>query len=82
MDLLKRNFIQNTVSDLSKLNGTEFEYLCKAILQLILGVKVSLRGHNLYAKPVGYSVDLIINNFEIVVKNWTFFEKFSINVRD
>ena len=66
MDLLKRNFIQNTVSDLSKLNGTEFEYLCKAILQLILGVKVSLRGHNLYAKPVGYSVDLIINNFEIV----------------
>ncbi len=66
MDLLKRNFIQSIVNDLSKLNGTEFEYLCKIILQLILGTKVTLRGHNLYAKPVGYSVDLITNNFQIV----------------
>lgn len=72
MKQIERNFIIQTCQDIEKLNGTEFEVdFCKNILELILGLDVQNKGHNLYAKPVRGSSDFNTNNFEIVGQSGT-----------
>lgn len=66
MDFLKRAFIKKVVDDLIPLNGTEFEYFCKPIFDLIVNEVSIHKGSNLYAKPISRTVDFSTNNFETV----------------
>ncbi|MBS4539653.1 hypothetical protein GOQ27_14355 [Clostridium sp. D2Q-11] len=66
MKLLKRNFINSIVKELEVLNGTEFEYFCRDILNIIIQDEVIHKGHNLFAKPVGYTRDFYEDDFSIV----------------
>lgn len=66
MDILKRVFIKKVVDDLIPLNGTEFEYLCKPIFDILVGEQSIHKGSNLYAKPISRTVDFSTNNFEVV----------------
>lgn len=66
MNLLKRNFIKSFADELANLNGTEFEYLCKPLLGVLLGEDVEHKGHNLYGKPVGYTADFLADNFNVI----------------
>jgi len=63
---LEINFINQVCQDLEKLNGTQFEYLSKDILSLILNDSVIQKGHNLYSKPVKSTADFNTNNYETV----------------
>lgn len=56
---LHQHFVKAVVKDLEIQNGTNFEYLCQPLMEILTGAEVVLKGHNLYMKPVGYSVDLI-----------------------
>ena len=66
MDFLKRAFIKKVVDDLISLNGTEFEYFCKPIFEVIVGEAAIHKGSNLFAKPISRTVDFSTNNFEVV----------------
>ena len=66
MNLLKRNFIKSFADELANLNGTEFEYLCRPLLGVLLGEDVEHKGHNLYGKPVGYTADFLADNFNVI----------------
>lgn len=66
MVFLKRAFINKIVDDLISLNGTEFEYFCKPIFEIIIGEECIHKGSNLFAKPISRTVDFSDNNFEIV----------------
>lgn len=66
MSLIKRAFIELAVKDLGRLNGTEFEYFCKPIFELIVGESCIHKGHNLLAKPVSRATDFADNKFSIV----------------
>lgn len=66
MDFLTRAFIKKVVDDLIQLNGTEFEYFCKPIFELIVNEVSIHKGSNLYAKPISRTVDFSTNNFETV----------------
>ena len=56
---LHNHFIDAIVEELPRLNGTDFEYLCRSLMEVLTDSEIILKGHNLYMKPVGYSVDLI-----------------------
>lgn len=56
---LHQHFVIAVVKDLEVQNGTTFEYMCQPLMELLTDSEVILKGHNLYLKPVGYSVDLI-----------------------
>lgn len=56
---LHQHFVKAVVKDLEVQNGTTFEYMCQPLMELLTDSEVILKGHNLYLKPVGYSVDLI-----------------------
>lgn len=80
MDLIKRSFINKVVDDLHILNGTEFEYLCRPLLSIIIDDDVIHKGHNLYAKPVSRTADFSTNNFLVIGQCGTdanYFEIFS-----
>lgn len=66
MDFLKRVFIKKVVDDLISLNGTEFEYFCKTVFEIIVGEESIHKGSNLFAKPISRTVDFSTNNFEVV----------------
>ena len=53
------HFINSVADELNHLNGSEFEALCRAFIELITGREFELKGHNLEMKPVKGSVDLI-----------------------
>lgn len=78
MDFLKRVFIKKIVDDLIPLNGTEFEYFCKPIFELIVGDTSIHKGSNLYAKPISRTVDFSTNNFETVGQCGTDNEYFDV----
>lgn len=78
MDFLKRVFIKKIVDDLIPLNGTEFEYFCKPIFELIVGETSIHKGSNLYAKPISRTVDFSTNNFETVGQCGTDNEYFDV----
>ncbi|EKF9385555.1 hypothetical protein O1B81_003413 [Vibrio cholerae] len=66
MDFLKRVFIKKIVDDLISINGTEFEYFCKPVFEIITGESSIHKGSNLFAKPISRTVDFSTNNFEVV----------------
>ncbi|GHV84993.1 hypothetical protein AGMMS50230_06010 [Spirochaetia bacterium] len=66
MSQLEINFINKICEELLILNGTDFEYFCQKIFGLILGNSIIHKGHNLCAKPVGYTADLNTEDYEIV----------------
>lgn len=65
MSKLKEQFINSFTSEISSLNGTDFEYLCKPIFSLITNQEVLHKGHNLDTKPVGYTADFISSDLKI-----------------
>ncbi len=65
MSKLKEQFINSFTSEISSLNGTDFEYLCKPIFSLITSQEVLHKGHNLDTKPVGYTADFISSDLKI-----------------
>ena len=64
MARLNEHFINSFVAEIGQISGTDFEYLCKPILYLIIKEEVLHKGHNLYCKPVGYTADFISDNYE------------------
>lgn len=56
---LKDHFIKMVVDELDHLNGSEFESMCRPLLEIITGREFELKGHNLEMKPVKGTVDLI-----------------------
>lgn len=56
---LHQHFVKAVVKDLEMQNGTIFEHMCQPLMEILTDSEVLLKGHNLYMKPVGYSVDLI-----------------------
>ncbi len=85
MSRLKEHFIKSFVTEIGQINGTDFEYLCKPILSLILKEDVQHKGHNLYCKPVGYTADFIANNYEIIGQCGTepnYFDDFNKPIKD
>jgi len=65
MSKLNEQFVNSFVSEIARINGTDFEYLCKPILSLISNQEVLHKGHNLYIKPVGYTADFITDDLEL-----------------
>ncbi|HHQ4746893.1 TPA: hypothetical protein ACSQX0_003765, partial [Vibrio cholerae] len=59
-------FIKKIVDDLISINGTEFEYFCKPVFEIITGESSIHKGSNLFAKPISRTVDFSTNNFEVV----------------
>lgn len=53
------HFKATVVEELDQLNGTNFEALCKYVIEIITDQEFELKGHNLEMKPVRGSVDLI-----------------------
>lgn len=66
MEFLKRAFVKKIVDDLITLNGTEFEYFCKPIFEIIVGEECIHKGSNLFAKPISRTVDFSDQDFSIV----------------
>lgn len=66
MNLIERNFINRFCEELEKINGTEFEYLCSPVMSLIVKELVHHKGHNLCAKPVGYTADFLTTEFTVI----------------
>ncbi len=56
---LREHFINTFVEEVNHLSGTDFEQMCRWVMELLTGGEVELKGHNLYLKPVRGSVDLI-----------------------
>ena len=54
---LKSRFINAFVDDIRALNGTDFEYLCRYVMEFYTNSEVVQKGHNLCEKPVGYTAD-------------------------
>lgn len=69
--ILAKQFKNAIVSDLSCLNGTQFEDLCKAIFSLVLNREVLHKGCNLNGKPVPYAVDVKTEDCKIVGQSGT-----------
>ena len=53
------HFVNTVADELDHLNGSEFEELCRAFIELLTGKEFEIKGHNLEMKPVRGSVDLI-----------------------
>lgn len=53
------HFINTVADELDHLNGTEFETLCRPLIEMLTGREYELKGHNLELKAVKGSVDLI-----------------------
>lgn len=47
---LKENFIKIVAEELSNLNGSEFEALCRPFLEMLTGKEFELKGHSLEMK--------------------------------
>lgn len=85
MSRLKEHFINSFVTEIGQINGTDFEYLCRPILALILKEDVQHKGHNLYCKPVGYTADFIADNYEVIGQCGTepnYFDDFNKPIKD
>ncbi|WP_353123094.1 tetratricopeptide repeat protein [Dysgonomonas capnocytophagoides] len=85
MNILERNFKKKVVDDLKILNGEEFEIFCKYILQIIIDGEVIHKGHNLYAKPVGYTADFANPKYSIIGQSGTdegYFDKLQKPLND
>lgn len=68
---LERNFKIKVTDDLNTLNGEEFERFSRLILELVLNEKVTHKGQNLFAKPVGYTADFADTQYEIIGQSGT-----------
>lgn len=77
--LLAKHFISAIVRDLSRLNGTQFEDLCKVLLSLILNDAVLHKGCNLNGKPVSFAVDVKTDDCKIVGQSGTDTDYFTKN---
>lgn len=77
--LLAKHFISAIVTDLSSLNGTQFEDLCKVLLSLILNDAVLHKGCNLNGKPVSFAVDVKTDDCRIVGQSGTDTDYFTKN---
>lgn len=77
--LLAKHFISAIVTDLSSLNGTQFEDLCKVLLSLILNDAVLHKGCNLNGKPVSFAVDVKTDDCKIVGQSGTDTDYFTKN---
>ena len=77
--LLAKHFISAIVRDLSSLNGTQFEDLCKVLLSLILNDAVLHKGCNLNGKPVPFAVDVKTDDCKIVGQSGTDTDYFTKN---
>ncbi|MBS0032417.1 hypothetical protein ACTJJ0_34430 [Chitinophaga sp. 22321] len=71
MNFVEQRFLTSVSEDLKILSGTEFEYFCRGILHLILGESKDIssihhKGHNLYAKPVGYTADFLAEDYNVI----------------
>lgn len=53
------HFINTVAEELNHLNGSEFETLCRPLIEMLTGREYELKGHNLELKAVKGSVDLI-----------------------
>lgn len=77
--LLAKHFISAIVRDLSSLNGTQFEDLCKVLLSIILNDAVLHKGCNLNGKPVSFAVDVKTDDCKIVGQSGTDTDYFTKN---
>ncbi|RFZ82364.1 hypothetical protein DYU05_17305 [Mucilaginibacter terrenus] len=85
MNLIQRNFKIAVKDDLNALNGTEFEMVCRTILELILNEPITLEGQNLYAKPVKSTADMGSTFYDTVGQCGTdvdYYEKFEKPIKD
>lgn len=85
MTRLQEHFINSFVTEIGQINGSDFEYLCKSVLSLILKDNVLHKGHNLYCKPIGYTADFIADNYEVIGQCGTesnYFNDFSKPIKD
>ena len=55
------HFINTVAEELDHLNGTDFEALCRPLIEMLTGREYEWKGHNLELKAVKSSVDLIQN---------------------
>lgn len=53
------HFINTIAEELNHLNGSEFEALCRPLIEILTGREYEWKGHNLELKAVKGSVDLI-----------------------
>ncbi len=53
------HFINTVADELNHLNGSDFEALCRPLIEMLTGREFELKGHNLELKAVKGSVDLI-----------------------
>ena len=53
------HFINTVAEELDHLNGTDFEELCRPLIEMLTGKEHEWKGHNLELKAVKGSVDLI-----------------------
>ena len=61
------SFIKTVVDDLDKLNGAEFENMCRPLMEILTGYEFELKGHSLELKAVKGSVDHIQDeDFKVV----------------
>src|SRR5882762_7080659 len=82
---LERNFKIKASEDLKALNGEEFERFSRFILELVLNEKVTHKGQNLFAKPVGYTADFADTQYEIIGQSGTdedYFDDFKKPLKD
>lgn len=82
---LERNFKLKVTDDLKVLNGEEFEQFSRLILELVLNEKVTHKGQNLFAKPVGYTADFADQQYEIIGQSGTdigYFDDFKKPLKD
>lgn len=82
---LERNFKIKVTDDLKALNGEEFERFSRLILELLLNEKVTHKGQNLFAKPVGYTADFADTQYEIIGQSGTdegYFDDFKKPLKD
>jgi len=85
MSRLREHFINTFATEIANLNGTDFEYLCKPAMILILKENVLHKGHNLYGKPVGYTSDFLADNYKSIGQCGTeenYFTDFSKPIHD
>ncbi|WP_440120876.1 NB-ARC domain-containing protein [Tenacibaculum sp. Ill] len=85
MSRLREHFINTFATEISSLNGTDFEYLCKPLMHLILKDNILHKGHNLYGKPVGYTADFIADDYKVIGQCGTepnYFSDFSKPIHD
>lgn len=76
--MLAKQFKNAIVKDMSSLNGTQFEDLCKVILCMILNEDDILhKGCNLNGKPVSCAVDIKTEDCKIVGQSGTDTDYFS-----